>query len=276
MKIVVVGGGWLGSPLSLYLMKAGHQVLVTKTTSAGSENLHNLGLDSCVLDLNRTQDKDSQNTIKRFQPDMIIGCFPPGLRSVQPSRYVENWQAMVDLCQSSFAKKVIMISTTGVYPSEDEEMHENLNLEHQILDAKAQLLRKAELEVANSGIDYTILRCSGLIGPQRHPARFAQLLKSISDRAAANMVHLDDVIGAIDFIVSHFDDELETCGIFNVTTPNTVSKYAFYERAIACLDEPISLPPPTHNGNKKIIADKLIALGYDYKYPHIFNALDSL
>ncbi|MFA0521664.1 SDR family NAD(P)-dependent oxidoreductase, partial [Vibrio sp. 10N.222.55.E8] len=81
--------------------------------------------------------------------------------------------------------------------------------------------------VMDSGLDFTILRFSGLIGPNRHPSRFASKLKQVSSQAPANMLHLDDAIGSVNFAIEQLHNE-----VVNVTTPNTVSKAEFYAAAL--------------------------------------------
>ncbi|MGR5457020.1 SDR family NAD(P)-dependent oxidoreductase, partial [Vibrio alfacsensis] len=69
--------------------------------------------------------------------------------------------------------------------------------------AKSIIMLTAEEHVRNSTLDYVIVRCSGLFGPNRHPSRFASKLKTVSDQASANMLHLDDAVGAIIFCLEH-------------------------------------------------------------------------
>nr|WP_301333956.1 NAD-dependent epimerase/dehydratase family protein [Vibrio agarivorans] len=271
MKIVIIGGGWLGLPLGHFLHTNGHDVLVTKTSKKGCDDLAKGGLHTLHLELGTSLSTQSENHLRDFQPDVIVGCFPPGLRSDTPSRYVENWRQVSELAVMHDVGKIIMVSTSGVYPSIAEDMVETRQIGGKNLDEKTQLLLSAEQQVIKSQVPYTILRCSGLIGPNRHPARFAKRLKSISDQAPANMVHLDDVIAVIEFVLTSGDNE-----IYNVTTPETVSKYQFYQRATKHYHEPIALPAPSHTQDKRIVATKLIAAGFKFKYSHIFNALDAI
>lgn len=271
MKIVVVGGGWLGLPLAKHLKGLGHIVAVTKTTQEGCLLLEKQGYHSFALSLGKDLNEEQKEAFKTFSPDIIIGCFPPGLRAKKTANYVENWSQLSKLAHAVKAQKVIMISTSGVYPALAEKMYECRELSSQPHDSKQNLLSKGELEVINGGVPYSILRCSGLIGPNRHPARFAPRLKSISDKAPANMVHLDDVIAAIVFMLENGTNQ-----IFNVTTPETVSKYEFYRRATGLYHEPFSMPAPVHTPDKQIMADKLVNTGFTFKYPHIFEALDAL
>jgi len=59
----------------------------------------------------------------------------------------------------------------------------------------------------------------------------------------------------------------------NATTPNTVSKAEFYQVAITRSDLDIALPPVTETADKRILADKLIALGYQFQFNSTLDAL---
>lgn len=127
---------------------------------------------------------------------------------------------------------------------------------------------QAEQYVIDSGIDYVIVRCSGLIGSDRHPSRFAMRLKQVSRKAPANMVHQNDAVAATAFALNQIDNE-----VVNATTPNTVSKAEFYQAAITQSDLDIALPPVTETADKRILADKLVALGYQFQFNSTLDAL---
>lgn len=117
-------------------------------------------------------------------------------------------------------------------------------------------------------MDYVILRCSGLFGPQRHPSRFVRNLKQISRLAPANMVHQTDVIRAITFAIDHL-----SCEVMNVTTPETVSKALFYQAAIKSAKVDTPMPPLTETSDKLISAEKLCQAGFKYRFQTTLEAL---
>ncbi|MFA0071709.1 SDR family NAD(P)-dependent oxidoreductase, partial [Vibrio breoganii] len=132
----------------------------------------------------------------------------------------------------------------------------------------ARVMLQAEQYIIDSGIDYTILRFSGLIGPSRHPSRFASKLKQVSTQAPANMLHLDDAIGAIEFAISQLHNE-----IVNVTTPNTVSKAEFYAAALKSANSSEPLPLVVDTPDKLISSKKILDLGYSFKFESTLDAL---
>lgn len=265
--VTVIGGGWLGRPLAHYLDTIGHKVYVSKTTDQGVSDLSEEQLNAFRFNL----DDDSSTlkaAIERQAPDIVIGCFPPGFRSGGGQRYAKHWQTLLKICQSAKVRKVVMVSSTSVYPDIATDMREEdaslaLAEQHEAFSEKATIMLQAEQYLKDSGLKYGIVRCSGLTGPNRHASRFAARLKQVSDQAPANMLHLADAIGAVSFVA-----HLETSVVVNATTPNTVSKAEFYQAALASVNSQDVLPKVVHTPDKRILADTLVSLGYRFHHQH--------
>lgn len=265
--ITIVGGGWLGRPLAHYLESIGHHVFVSKTTSEGVEQLKQEHLNAFQLDLSAEVSQVTQQ-ISTTQADIVIGCFPPGFRKGNGEEYADYWKTLADACVNANVGRVVMVSSTTVYPNIAEDMVEEkaslaLALIHEDFSDNAKIMLKAEQHLMDSGLKFAIVRCSGLVGPHRHPARFAPRLKQVSDLAPANMLHLTDAIGAVSFVALH-DKNV----VVNATTPNTVSKAEFYQAALTNSGSSEVLPPVVHIADKRIVADALLDLGYKFHHQH--------
>ncbi|MGF1910421.1 NAD(P)H-binding protein [Vibrio kasasachensis] len=271
-RIGIVGGGWLGLPLCQFFSNLGHTVIVTKTTTEGAACIARGGLTSVPLNLeDRTQ--QGVEALEPFNLDTVIGCFPPGFRRGNGDEYVEYWTNLIAIAQRLAVSKLVMVSSTTVYPNRSESMSEEmatlaLALEADDFSDKAKIILKAEQQLINSGIDYAIVRCSGLVGPERNPARFVSHLKQVSDQAPANMLHLIDAIGSVGFATLQFTNQ-----VVNATTPNTTNKAAFYQAAIERSENGATLPPIVHAADKHINADKLIKLGYKFHFQHTLEII---
>ncbi|MDL5025832.1 NAD(P)H-binding protein [Vibrio sp. TMPB1044] len=280
-SIFIVGAGWVGAPLSEHLEKNGNRVVVTKTTQAGAEATGNERIPCEVFSFDSSE---PEQTIGRLyslllenNTEIVIGSFPPGFRKGAGQEYADYWQQLTNACQKANIKKLIMVSSTTVYPTKPgvlNELDASLALstsdnEHaSLFSDNARIMLQAEQSVIDSGIDYTILRFSGLIGPSRHPSRFASKLKQVSTQAPANMLHLDDAIGAVDFAISQLHNE-----VVNVTTPNTVSKAEFYAAALKSANSSEPLPAVVDTPDKLISSKKILDLGYSFKFEFTLDAL---
>ncbi|MCG9553001.1 NAD(P)H-binding protein [Vibrio sp. Isolate31] len=280
-SIFIVGAGWVGAPLSEHLERHGNHVVVTKTTQAGANTISSERIPCEVF---RFDSSNPEQTVRQLyslllehNTEIVIGSFPPGFRKGAGEEYADYWQLLTKACQQANIKKLIMISSTTVYPTNPGILYEhdasfalaNDDSVHACtFSDNARIMLQAEQSVMDSDIDYTILRFSGLIGPNRHPSRFASKLKQVSNQAPANMLHLDDAIGAVDFAISHLHNE-----VANVTTPNTVSKAEFYAAALKSANSNEPLPPIVNDPDKLISSKKIFDLGYSFKFESTLDAL---
>ncbi|MFW7523103.1 NAD(P)H-binding protein [Vibrio ostreicida] len=265
--ITIVGGGWLGKPLAHYLVSIGHQVFVSRTSQQGAQALNDAQLNGLQIDLRESVEKITQS-LRCTATEIVIGCFPPGFRQGNGEEYPLHWKKLSLACQAAGVDKLVMVSSTTVYPSIAQAMQEGdaslMAAQHSSqFSANATIMLEAEQHIINSGLNYGVVRCSGLVGPERHPARFVSKLKQVSQSAPANMLHLTDAIGATSFIA------LSTHNVIvNATTPNTVSKAEFYQAALESVSSEESLPPIVDSADKRIVSDFLMSLGYRFHYQH--------
>ncbi|MGR5433355.1 NAD(P)H-binding protein [Vibrio owensii] len=271
---LIVGAGWLGTPLAQTLIDQGHQVTVTRRSQTRLDEFPLISVQPALLDLNEPHSQQQLiELIEQHQIERIVGAFPPGFRKGNGQEYAQQWQRLVSAAKQSSVNKLLMVSSTTVYPNLAVDMKEEdatlaLAQTSEHFSDNARIMLQAEQYVIDSGIDYAIVRCSGLIGSDRHPSRFAIRLKQVSRKAPANMVHQNDAVAATAFALNQIDNE-----VVNATTPNTVSKAEFYQAAITQSDLDIALPPVTETADKRILADKLVALGYQFQFNSTLDAL---
>lgn len=271
---LIVGAGWLGTPLAQTLIDQGHQVTVTRRSQTRLDEFPLTSVQPALLDLNEPHSQQQLiELIEQHQIERIVGAFPPGFRKGNGQEYAQQWQRLVSAAKQSSVNKLLMVSSTTVYPNLAVDMKEEdatlaLAQTSEHFSDNARIMLQAEQYVIDSGINYAIVRCSGLIGSDRHPSRFAMRLKQVSRKAPANMVHQNDAVAATAFALNQIDNE-----VVNATTPNTVSKAEFYQAAITQSDLDIALPPVTETADKRILADKLVALGYQFQFNSTLDAL---
>ena len=268
-RIAIIGAGWLGLPLAQQLIKNGETVFATRRETPRLQELVKKNVPCFPLSLSGNKpEADRQFVSQLINNDIsiVIGAFPPGFRQGGGDAYAVQWQTLVSSCQEAGVEKLIMISSSTVYPDMVgimTEEHASLTLAqgNPSFSDKARIMLRAEQSVIDSGLDYVILRYSGLFGPNRHPARFVNKLSSVSSKAPANMLHLDDAIASAVFSIRNISRE-----IVNVTSPITLSKADFYQAAIDSYDSKLTLPPRNENGAKQISPDKLLQKGFEFKY----------
>ncbi|GEM81752.1 NAD-dependent epimerase/dehydratase family protein [Vibrio superstes] len=274
--VLIIGAGWLGRPLAKQLSASNHTVHVTNSSHENTEESLEFGLSAHQLQLPLPCIQPLASLIEQLKIEVVIGCITPGFRrSATPDwdSYANNWQQICDAAKQGGARKVIMISSTAVYPSVSKDMKEDdasleLALGSNDFSKKSLALLQAEQKIIESGMDYVVIRCSGLVDEIRHPSRFAMRLRSVSRNAPANMLHRVDAVGMVEYAMTHIGHD-----IINASTPNTCDKAQFYQAAIDARSLNISLPEVVDTPDKQIDSSKSVKLGYQYHFQHTLDLL---
>ncbi|WP_394247305.1 NAD-dependent epimerase/dehydratase family protein [Vibrio profundi] len=276
-SIVIIGAGWLGQPLAKHLINLKHSVCATKTTDEGSQALVQENIPSHTFQFNIQHPETSINQLTELlrekHADTIIGCFPPGFRKGAGDEYAQYWEQVVQSANLAQVSQIVMVSSSTVYPNLAKKMYEHdasleLSEKETSFSDNAKIMLQAEEFVIQSGLQYNIVRCSGLVGSNRHPSRFVSKLKQVSSSAPANMLHLKDAVGAVAFTLT----QTQSC-ILNATTPKTVSKAEYYQAALVSVGSDSPLPKVVSTPDKEIMPDKIQALGYQFHYQSTLETL---
>lgn len=272
--LTIIGAGWLGSSLANYLNNK-YTVYASRTTAANVTELIKQNINGFIFDF-RESNQSLAPMLEQQNADIVVGCFPPGFRKGLGKEYANYWKQLTEACKQAHVKKILMVSSTAVYPDHAEVMTEEsaslyLTQENKQFSDKSKILLQAEEYVEQSGINYCILRMSGLAGPERHPARFIENMKQISTLAPANIVHLVDAVKSIEFAIEDINNE-----IVNVTTPFTVSKAEFYKYALEQSQYNFELPEIVSIEDKCIISDKLQNLGFQFRNTTTYQVIDNI
>ena len=116
------------------------------------------------------------------------------------------------------------------------------------------------------GTSVDILRLAGLVGPGRHPGRFFAGKTAPDGEHGVNLVHLEDVIGAITLLLQ----APKGGHIYNICAPMHPARNVFYPQMARQLGmEPPEFRDGTDNGKGKVIDGNRICneLGFEYQYP---------
>jgi nucleoside-diphosphate-sugar epimerase len=215
--------------------------------------------------------------------DWVVNCVAAGGGEVAEYRrvYLDGTRHLLDWLRSCPLRRYVYTSSTGVYGQNDgSEVDETSPAEPasptgRILVETEQLLQQA---AQARGFPAVILRLSGIYGPGRgywlrqFLAGEAQLEGEGS--RVLNMIHRDDVVGAILAALEHGQDG----EIYNASDDEPVTQRALFEWLARHTGRPFppSLPraagppPATRRGatNKRVLNRKLRrALGYRFRFP---------
>ena len=219
-SISILGAGWLGFSLAEKLLQLNYQVNASTTHVEKLSTFEQAGLNPFLIQLN-----DADKIDQSFWTETLILSFPPG-KSGDYSSYALKVEHILKQLPET-CKRVIMISSTSVYPKKTGHWKEDEKFEAET--PEAQSILDAEDAVLSSNKNSVILRLSGLVGYERNPARFGT--SRLPANEPVNMIHRDDAIGVIIRLL-----ELEHMeGIFNVCSPKHPNRQAFYEAGAQAL-----------------------------------------
>ena len=266
MKIAVMGCGWLGMELGKRLRKQNHEVRGSVTRIEKLTEVRNAGMVPYSIKL---YEKGIQGDIRSFLSgiEVLVIDIPPGLRKNPDVNFVKKIRKLIPYIEKSYIPKVIYTSSTSVYEDlesfpvyKEEDDTNNSN------DTAIQLRNTELLFLNNESFNASIIRFGGLIGEDRHPAKYLAGKKDISNpEAPVNLVHQEDCLNAIFKLIEMKKDN----SVWNVVYPDHPTKKDYYNRIAKERD--LEVPQFDESGTskgKKISSEKLIReLKFNFSNP---------
>jgi nucleoside-diphosphate-sugar epimerase len=261
-SVSILGCGWLGLPLAKQFLAEGYQV---KGSTASPEKLDLLqaqGLKPYLFHLS-----DQELPVDFLQSDILVIAVPPGRTEQGRADYLSFFQKFSQLQLPSCLQHILFVSSTSVYGDHNTLVDEQTKPQSD--EPSGKLLAEVEQLLATLPITVCLLRCGGLIGPQRHPGRFFAGRSAIPNgMAPVNLIHLDDVLA-----ISSYAVQEKLSGPLNAVAPSHPSRSEFYTRAAMAA----GLASPSFQQEllqwKQVEPDRLLAGGYQFKYPDLLSLL---
>lgn len=271
MQISIVGCGWLGQPLAQQLYQCGHSIVATTRSEEKRFVFQQQGFQGLIYHLGDACQSDSFSLI--VQSSLLIVNLPPGGRQIQAAFYIKNICQLITQARLQGVSKLIFISTTAVYGELEGELNERSCIAPVTESAKAHKIIEQHV-VAEFAQQACILRLAGLVGQDRHPAKYLAGRHDIAlGSQHVNLVHQQDVIQAIESIIRN-----EAYGhIYHLCAHDHPSRRDYYHWACAKLALPLpefieELHPST---GKQINASWTCqTLGIVLNYPSPYDMLN--
>ncbi len=263
MKISILGCGWLGIPLGESLVRQGHKVKGSTTKAEKLRELRQVGIEPLWLQL--VPEPKGIGWDYLLDCDVLIINIPPRLERAGVEFHPAQMHYLIELLKNSAVKQVVYVSSTSVYP----EMNREVKEEDVILPSQSAspVLVEVEQMIQSLRQPWLILRCGGLMGYERIPAKYVSGKKDLTTGdIPVNYIHRDDVVGVIETFIQHPAYWSE---VYNVVAPLHPTRRDVY--LASCV--PFGYEPPTfqfapENPFKIISSQKLSdALSYRFVYP---------
>ena len=224
-RISIIGCGWYGMAVAKQLLTAGYTVKGSTTTPEKLTHLADAGILPYLLDFGSDKSVDPKDF---FTSEILIVCIPPKRNSTTLVQYTDKIATIAKLATQYKTGHILFISSTSVY-ADTNSIVDELTVANPHTPSGHQILIAEQTLQQNPNFTTTILRFSGLVGPDRHPGRFFTGKKDIPNgQAPVNLIHLDDCIGLTLEIIKR-----KAFGyIYNASSADHPQKQHFYQQAI--------------------------------------------
>jgi nucleoside-diphosphate-sugar epimerase len=275
-NIAILGCGYVGSPLADYWQDRGHSVTGTTTSK---ERVDSLAAALSKVVLMKGDDIAAVQSLLQGQDTLVVSVAPTGFQEAKAAVYEATYLATAKnlvevLKQSPNLTQVIYLSSCSVY-GDQQGNWVNETSPVSPLEYRSQVLCESEeiiLQAANEHQRVCVLRLGGIYGPGRDLVNmFGDLAGSTvpgkGDRFI-NWVHLDDIIGAIDFVRLN-----ELAGIYNLVDDSRLT----VKEQVQLVCSHYKLPPVNWDSSRssvqrkslQVCNEKLKTAGYQLIHPQL-------
>jgi nucleoside-diphosphate-sugar epimerase len=278
-KISILGCGWLGLPLAKALLQNEYLINGSTTTPEKLSTLENAGIQPFLIAIPADLNEDSldgkifSTAMQHFLSgsETLIIDIPPQLRghsaTFPEKTFVKKIATLIPFIEKSTVENVLFVSSTSIFGEGQKTVTASTNPEPDTESGK-QLLEVEQLLQRNKNFKTTSIRFGGLIGKDRHPAKFLAGKENLENPdAPINLIHQEDCIGIILKIIET-DCWNET---FNAVSSFHPSRNDYYTQKAAELN--LALPKFDHSKpsiGKIIENDKVVQLlKYTFAQPNL-------
>jgi nucleoside-diphosphate-sugar epimerase len=269
VKALIVGAGYVGAEAARRFQRAGASVACWVRTEGSAAELHGLGFGVVTGDVADAAAWDRVGT----SGDTVVYCASTRGGEVADYEHIHGRGLELALAHwhKAGGRKFLYTSATSVYGQDDGGWVTEQSPTEPVADTSRVLLA-AERRVREAG--GVVLRVSGIYGPGR--TMLLRRLEEPDPRLPGdgtrwiNMVHRDDVAGALEFLAGR---EVPPGEVFNVSDTEPVTYKDFYEWLCPRVGKPV--PPPGGDlslkkrglTNKRVDSGKLRQAGWILEYP---------
>lgn len=248
----------------MYLWEKAYRVLGSATSVEKVKRLASKGLEVVCFALNPHPEGLGFHTL--FQSEILVINIPPGTRSGNGEFHLEQLKYLRSLIDSSGVKKLIFVSSTGIYPAltADKKYTEDFPLTHENTGNDI-LLRAEEMMGKDRNYDLTIVRFGGLMGKDRIPGKYFSAKENVAGRTRVNFIHQNDAVRLLAWVI---EKELWN-QTFNGVAPIHPLRRDIYEKNAfeLGLAPPASYQKEPEGIDRLISSKKILETGFEFQFP---------
>lgn len=240
-SVTIIGYGWLGKALSKFLQSLNYSVKITKR----NVDNYNEDVDAYQWTLGKDFPKEA------VSETVIIAI-------AEQENIIENYIKLYHQLEQLEVKKIIFISSSSIYNDVIGEATETT----EIINTNSTVVLK-ENSLKSTKIPQLVLRLSGLVGPNRNPAKFlAGKINVANPKQKVNLVHQQDVVRFIEKCIKN-----NATGIYNVCSSTHPTREEFYTKV--CLHYNMEAPIfVEHSEPERYVSNEKSKKDFDFKYEY--------
>ncbi len=295
MKVFITGGtGFVGSHLSNRLTEQGHHVFAVGRSPYQKRIYHqNFTYISADTTKPGKWQEYAQNSDIAFNlagKSIFTRWTPKAKQQIYDSR-IDTTRNLVEALSANTT--LISTSAVGYYGNRgDDILTEDAPPGNDFLAKLGIEWEKEAMAAEKKGIRVAVTRFGIILGKnggameKMIPAFKSFLGGGLGDgKQWFSWIHVDDIVHASMFIMEH----PETDGVFNFTAPEPIRNIDFAKSLGKVLNRPAIMPAPaflirlfagefgeTLLSSCRVMPEKLIKAGYEFKYPVLIEALQDI
>lgn len=266
--VTIVGAGWLGMPLAQKLKGFGVDTRLSKRTAAGVTELIHSGWRAWQFELGQAPGA----TFELFDSSVLVLNIPSGRKALDGFEFSKKMIELIDSVMDLPISRILFISTTSVYGSANRIVMEDSEVNPDTDSGKAHEAIESHL-IRHYPQSTTILRLAGLVGENRHPAKYLAGRKGLANPGQrVNLIHLHDVVCGICEILTK-----DIWGkVLHLSATEHPTREEYYQWAAEKLD--LAMPEFVDNGKPgqgKVLdcSATLKELGLELRYPSPYDMI---
>ena len=285
VRVLIIGCGYVGLSLGAELARRGQEVFGIRRSAPAAAELKAARIHPLIADI--TKKEDLEKLPRDF--DWVVNCAASGGGSVDDYRrlYFEGTRNLIEWLLPSPPRRYIYTSSTSVYAQNDGSVVTEIDPAAPVSETGKILVATENLlldAAAEKKFPAVIFRVAGIYGPDRG----YWLKQFLSGEAKIegtgerflNMVHRDDVVGAIIAALK----SAPTPSVFNVVDNEPVTQLEFFKWLAQRLGKPMPpIAPENFETNRKRGAtNKRVSnlrlrqqLGCQFKFPTFRQGFDA-
>ncbi|KOR35930.1 MULTISPECIES: SDR family oxidoreductase [Planktothricoides] len=271
MNILIIGCGYVGTAVAKLWKEGGHTLTVTTTTP---ERVPELQAVAHRVEILRGDDLERMRDVLKDQEVVLLSVGAKN-RTGYEQTYLKTAETLVTALKE--VPTVQQLIYTGSYAVYGDRQGALVDEESPVCPANenGEILYKTEqvlLAAASEQLTVSILRIAGIYGPGRTLLRIFQNIagktRPGTGQEIANWIHLDDIVGSLDFILCQ-----QLGGIYNLGNDSPMTTGELLDGLFECHGLPKVIwdpsTPQVRPYNARLSNEKLKAAGYNLIHPKI-------